>query len=58
MWEYLIRRRLVAFNQLVSQNYSLEQASYQVGFHNYPNFYRLYKKYMGFTPAQYKQNLK
>ncbi|MBO5071088.1 MAG: helix-turn-helix transcriptional regulator, partial [Roseburia sp.] len=57
LWEYLIYRRLLAFNQLVCQNYSLEEASYQVGFHNYSNFYRLYKKYMGITPTQYKQKM-
>lgn len=55
IWEYLIYKRLITFNQLVCQNYSLEEASCKVGFHNYSNFYRLYKKHMGITPAQYKQ---
>lgn len=53
--EYLICKRLITFNQLVCQNYSLEEASCKVGFHNYSNFYRLYKKHMGITPTQYKQ---
>ena len=57
IWEYLIYKRLIAFNQLVCQSYSLEEASYSVGFHNYSNFYRLYKKYFGITPAQYKQKM-
>jgi AraC-like DNA-binding protein len=56
IWEYLIYRRLIVFNQLVCRNYSLEEACYQVGFHNYSNFYRLYKKHMGITPTQYKRN--
>lgn len=57
IWEYLIYRRLIVFNQLVCQNYSLEEASYRVGFHNYSNFYRLYKKYIGITPTQYKHKV-
>lgn len=55
IWEYLIYRRLIAFNLLVCQGHTLEEACYQVGFHNYSNFFRLYKKYMDITPAYYKQ---
>ncbi len=55
--EYCTHKRLIAFNQLVSQNHSLESACYQVGFHNYSNFFRLYKKHTGITPSEYKRRL-
>ena len=55
--EYCTHKRLIAFNQLVCQNHSLESACYQVGFHNYSNFFRLYKKYTGITPSEYKRRL-
>jgi len=57
LWEYLTYRRIMAFNDLVRQKYSLEDACYQAGFRNYSNFYRLYKKYMKITPSQFKQQL-
>ncbi|MBE6631863.1 MAG: AraC family transcriptional regulator [Ruminococcaceae bacterium] len=58
LWEYVTFRRLMAFNDLVRKKCSLEDAAYKVGFRNYSNFYRLYKKYMKFTPSQFKQQLK
>ena len=35
---------------------SPEEAAYRVGFTNYSNFFRLYKKYMGLTPLEFKQH--
>ena len=55
--EYCTFKKLLAFNQLVCQNHSLEDACYQVGFQNYSNFFRLYKKYMGITPSEYKKSM-
>lgn len=55
--EYCTLKKLMAFNQLVCQNQSLESACYQVGFQNYSNFFRLYKKYMGITPSEYKRKM-
>lgn len=55
--EYCTFKKLMAFNQLICQNYSLENACYQVGFQNYSNFFRLYKKHMGITPSEYKRKM-
>lgn len=55
--EYCTFKKLMAFNQLVCQNQSLESACYQVGFQNYSNFFRLYKKHMGITPSEYKRSM-
>lgn len=58
LWNYVILRRLHLFNNLLRQNRSIEDACYSVGFQNYSNFFRLYKKYMGMTPTEFKhQNI-
>lgn len=57
LWNYVVLRRLHAFNNLIPNRNSIEDACYQVGFQNYSNFFRLYKKHMGLTPAQYKKQL-
>ena len=55
LWNYVTLRRLHMFNNLIRQDHSIEYACYQVGFQNYSNFFRLYKKYMGMTPTEFKQ---
>jgi len=57
LWNYVILRRLHRFNDLLQNGCSIEQACYEVGFQNYANFFRLYKKHMGLTPTQYKKQL-
>lgn len=57
LWNYVIFRRIYLFNSLISWNCSIEEASIQAGFHNYSNFFRLYKKHMKMTPAQFKKQL-
>ncbi len=56
-YDYLITRRLYLFNDLVRQKQSIRQASFAVGFNNYSNFFRLYKKHFGITPQQFKINI-
>lgn len=57
LWNYVIRLRLNQFNHLLRKTQSVEEACYQSGFQNYANFYRLYRKHMGITPQQYKNQL-
>ena len=57
LWNYVILRRLNAFDELIRQGVPIEEACYQVGFQNYSNFFRLYKKYTGMTPIQFKKQL-
>ena len=54
VWNYVIFRRLTAVNDLIRTNTPIEEAYLRVGFSNYSNFFRLYKKYMNMTPSQYK----
>ena len=56
-WNYVILRRLHLFNAFLRQGSSIEDACYRSGFDNYSNFFRLYKKYMGMTPSQFKQQI-
>ena len=57
LWNYIINRRLLYFNDLVRQNYSIEEACGNAGFRNYSNFYRLYKKRMGISPQEFKRSV-
>lgn len=57
LWNYVILRRIHSFNDLLRKGFSIEEASYQVGFQNYSNFFRLYKKHTGMTPMQFKKQL-
>ena len=57
LWNYVILRRLRLANGYMQQGMSTEEACYRVGFDNYANFYRLYKKYMGFPPSRYKKQI-
>ncbi len=58
LWTYVILRRLSRFNDLVADGTTVEQACRQVGFQNYSNFFRLYKKYMNMTPSEFKAQRK
>lgn len=55
LWHYVLLRRLHLANELLEQGYSAEVACMQSGFQNYANFYRLYKRHIGMTPIQYRQ---
>lgn len=58
LWNYVIFRRLTAFNDLIRANTSIEEACFRVGFQNYSNFFRLYKKHMQMTPTEFKKSIK
>lgn len=54
LWDYVIFKRLLYFNELVRRGNNIEEACYKAGFNNYSNFYRLYKKHMNMTPKEFK----
>ncbi len=58
LWDYVIRCRIRKFNSMINENTSVEEAAYSVGFKNYSNFYRLYKKNMGTSPLEFKRQLR
>ncbi len=55
LMNYVILRRIYLFNHLIKENNSIEKTAYEVGFRNYSNFFRLYKKHMGMTPLEFKK---
>lgn len=55
LWDYVIFKRLLYFNELVRGGNNIEEACYKAGFNNYSNFYRLYKKHMNMTPKAFKE---
>lgn len=57
-YDYLIMRRLYICNNLIRSKHTVQEACHLVGFHNYSNFYRLYKKHLNITPQQFKEQLK
>ena len=57
-WNYVILRRLQRANDLMTQGLSAEEACYRVGFDNYANFFRLYKKHTGISPSQFKKQMR
>ncbi len=57
-YDYLVARRLYNCNNLIRSNYTVKEACFMVGFNNYSNFYRLYKKHFKITPQQFKEQLK
>ena len=56
--EYINIRRIRLVNDQIRSGYSIHEACYLAGFHNYSNFYRIYAKHMGITPQQFKSNQK
>ena len=58
LWTYVIYRRIQVFNTMLLQGGTAEENCYKVGFQNYSNFYRLYKKHMGVSPSQLKKETK
>lgn len=57
LWNYVIFRRVTAFNDLIRAKVSIEDAYFRVGFQNYSNFFRLYKKHMQMTPTEFKKSI-
>lgn len=56
--EYINIRRIHCINDLIRGGYSIHEACFAAGFHNYSNFYRVYTKHMGITPQQFKSKQK
>lgn len=56
-YDYLIIRRLYICNDLIRGKHTIKEACFLVGFHNYSNFYRLYKKHFKITPQQFRRSI-
>lgn len=54
-YHFVTQRRLIAAKNLIQTGVSLEQTAAQVGFGDYSNFYRAFRREYGITPAAYRQ---
>ena len=54
-YHFVTQRRLIAAKNLIQTGASLEQAAADVGFGDYSNFYRAFRREYGITPASYRQ---
>lgn len=54
--EYLNKIRLDKAVSLINEGkYTIKEISYKVGIQNYNYFFKLYKKFTGTTPSEYKK---
>jgi two-component system response regulator YesN len=54
--ELIAEERIEAAKQLLVQNYSSKETCFQVGFNSQNYFVKIFKKYVGVTPGEYRNN--
>lgn len=54
LYEYILRRKLIYCCSLLRQNFSVEKSATMSGFTNMSGFNRIFRKYNGCTPSEYK----
>ena len=55
--EYKLELKIASAKELlVRTNYSVSQIAYKVGYHNPNSFMKMFKKFTGLTPSQYRIN--
>ena len=53
--EYITKKRIVMAKEMILDGSSLNEAAERVGFSDYSNFYRSFKKVMGFSPKDLRK---
>ncbi|MCG8568968.1 MAG: AraC family transcriptional regulator [Spirochaetes bacterium] len=51
--DYIIYKRIMKAKQLLLEGYPIIDTCYEVGFGDYSNFYKIFKRLLGMTPKQY-----
>jgi AraC-like DNA-binding protein len=51
VYDYILSKRLILFNEKVKSGVPVVLASLDCGFNDYSSFYRLYKKRFGVCPS-------
>ncbi len=54
---YIIEKRIGRARQLMYENIEIMQIAERVGYHNYSNFYKSFKKAAGVSPEEYRRQL-
>ncbi len=55
--QYILQKKLALASKLINDGLPSTTAAMQVGYDNYSNFYRLYLKHFGKSPAKEKNNI-
>ena len=53
--QYILQKKLALASKLIRDGVPPTEAAARVGYDNYGNFYRVYKKHLGTTPSQHKR---
>ena len=53
-WEYILRKRLTAAKEMISNGKTSQDACFECGFSDYSSFYRAYAKYFKNSPSSAK----
>lgn len=56
--EYILYRRVMLAKQMIHTDLPLNTIAYQCGFNDYSNFLRMFSKFVGMSPSQYRKQLK
>lgn len=54
IYEYILKRKMIYCCILLQQGEHIENAAHRAGFYNIPSFFKLFRKFNGCTPSEYK----
>ncbi len=57
VYQYLLMKRVVYAQMLMQNGESPQQAAHESGFEDYAGFYRAFRRWMGYPPAEYLRRL-
>jgi AraC-like DNA-binding protein len=55
VYEYIVCKRVSKAKSLIREGFNFTETSHLCGFTDYSSFFRMFKKHMGVSPAQYKK---
>lgn len=52
IYKYILQKKLIHAHKLISEGVNATDAAFHCGFKEYSGFYKMYKKYFGFSPSK------
>lgn len=52
IYKYILQKKLIHAHKLITEGVNATDASFLCGFQEYSGFYKMYKKYFGFSPSK------
>ena len=56
--DYVTERKMQIACELLEKNMKTAEISERIGYHDMKHFYKVFKKYMGVTPSQYRKKIR